>query len=145
MPASFPTATCWVVEHPVTSRTITAASPATVFMGLLSFPSSLGGARTLAQDLDRAGQDRQDDDREDDEGEVAADDRDVAEQVAAGDEAADPDHRARHVVEGEARVAHPPDAGHERREGPHDGHEARDHDGRRPVALVELVGAVEVL
>ena len=71
--------------------------------------------------------------------------RDVAEEIAAQHQARDPHDRSRHVVEEEPAVGHPPDPGHERREGPHDGDEARDHDGLGSVALVELVGAREML
>src|SRR5258706_590678 len=72
-----------------------------------------------------------------------AEEPDTAE-VASQHEAQDPQERARHVVEEEVPVPHAADAGHERGEGPHDGHEPRDHDGLGPVALVELVGALEM-
>ena len=56
-----------------------------------------------------------------------------------------PAHRAHEVVEREASVAHPADAGDEGHEGADDRHEAADDDGQGAVLLVEGVGLVEVL
>src|SRR5262249_47805561 len=99
----------------------------------------------VAQELDDPGHEGERDDGEDDQREVAPHHRDVAEDIATDREDRDPADAARDVVEGEARVGHPAHARDERGEGANDRHEAGDHDGLRAVALVEFVGALEVL
>ena len=75
-----------------------------------------------------AGSSETSDDREDHQAEVLLHERQVAEEVAGEEADAHPQDPAHHVVGQEAQVAHRADAGHERRERPHDRDEARDDD-----------------
>ena len=112
-------------------------------------PSRAPGAgdrrAAVPDELDDAGQDRDDDDHHDDEREVALDHRDVAEQVAPDDEDHDPGDAADDVVEDETAVVHAADPGDERRERADDRHEPGDDDGLPAVFFVEPVRALEVL
>ena len=68
-----------------------------------------------------------------------------ASEVAGQRDAEHPDERADHVEGDERAAAHLADAGEDRRERPHDGHEAGEHDRLGAVLLEELLGAVDVL
>ena len=74
---------------------------------------------------------------------MGLDERDVAEQIANGDNANDPDQRTYHVEHRELGAGHVGHAGHERHEGAHERHEARQHQGDAAVLLVEGMGLLE--
>src|SRR4051812_19993677 len=76
------------------------------------------GAGTGAKELDGGGQDRDPDDGDDHELEIPLDHRLTAEPPAAEQECEDPGHAADNVVGRKPGIVHPPDAGHEGREGP---------------------------
>jgi len=88
---------------------------------------------------------RDQNDRDDNQREVLLDKLVVAEPVAAENKHRDPGNAAHDVVDDELGVVHRPDAGHKRRERPHDRHEASDNDRLAAVFLVEGVRAIEML
>src|SRR5688572_4160693 len=95
--------------------------------------------------VDDSGQDRQEHDNDNDKLDVLVDPRNVAAQEIPGEEhAPDPEQPARHIIEDEAPVLHLADAGHDRGKSPDDRHETRNDDGLATVALVEVLGPVQV-
>ncbi|CCM64187.1 hypothetical protein BN381_350047 [Candidatus Microthrix parvicella RN1] len=73
---------------------------------------------------------------------VIANDRHVAEAVADQGDPRPPQHAADHVEAGKRPVGHVAHTGHHGAEGPHDGHEAGQHDGLRSMSIEEGNGAV---
>ncbi|MCY1179894.1 hypothetical protein D9M73_203130 [compost metagenome] len=69
----------------------------------------------------------------------------VAEEVAEGHQAADPQQRTGDAETEEARVVHVGDAGDERCKGAQDGQEARQGHGLAAVAFIEVVGTLQVV
>src|SRR5262245_49814010 len=77
--------------------------------------------------------------------EIAFDDFGDAEVVAAEREAKHPDDAARDIINGEAAVLHPADAGDEWCERPDDGNEPGQHNRPAAVLVVEMLRALQVL
>lgn len=69
----------------------------------------------------------------------------VAEEVAQGHQAADPQDGTGHAEGEEARVGHPGNAGNKRGEGADDGQETRQGHGLATVFFIEIVGFLQIV
>src|SRR3990167_11224064 len=88
--------------------------------------------------------DRRENDREDDGQQVAVHARNgIAEHETRERESYRPEESTDNIEGEEAGVMHTPDTCEDRREGAHDGHEARENDGFAAVLLVKFLGAPE--
>jgi ABC-type antimicrobial peptide transport system, permease component len=103
------------------------------------------GLRTGAQELDHDRDHRDEHDQDQDQLDVLVHELDLAEPGTEQRDARAPHHAADDVEGEEGAVLHAADAGDDRRERAHDGHEAGQHQGLRPVLLEELVGLDHVL
>ncbi len=98
----------------------------------------------FSYDFDDGGHNRENDNHQDDEREIAFDDGEIAEEVAAEDKERNPEQAAYDVVGEELHISHFADASDKRCEGPDDWHEAGDDDGFCAVFFIETVGAVNM-
>src|SRR5262245_25820349 len=95
--------------------------------------------------LDEDRQHRQENDREDNEVEVALHPGSRAEEVAGDEEERYPGDAAREIEDPETSIRHAADAGHERREGADNRHEARQHNRLAAMLLIKPMRPQQVL
>lgn len=97
------------------------------------------------QELDRDRHHRDQHDQDEDHLDVLVHEVDLAEGRTEQRHPDAPEHAPDDVERDERAVVHPAHTGDDRREGPHDGHEAGQHQRLRAVLLEELVGLLDVL
>lgn len=143
-----------VVAHPlpgfIGNRVLGQQAPATPgaegpHRRLLRLGFGGAAAEAAAEHADDHRYQRQQDDEHYQQRQVFLDERYVAEEVAQGYEAADPQDGAEYAEPEEARVRHLGDAGDERCEGPQDRQKARQGHGFAAVLVVEIVGFLQVV
>ena len=103
-----------------------------------------GGSTFVADDFNHGRQYRQHDDGHQYQTQIVFDHVHIAEVIAQIREQSHPHHRPDDVVSQEGMVMHVTHASDKRREGAHDGNEARHDDGFATVFGIKLLGFVQM-